>query len=800
MSENYDRPFLPNNKFMIPDVLESNDSDDDGKDNIEYIKNQNEILKRQNQKMIGKPKQFITPSPEKGLRDTEAPDTLADRRSLNKEINERTDDYDPYHDFIRKMGLYEYNNKARYNTYYINIDSTQRDTETSEQTEEPIGLSSTALTFETLNTGTSSVKYIVKIAVPNNDFSVNETFTLTGVEKKITTVRASATTMIFTVGSEYVKIPANPNVLITLPSSALIINNVIIKTKVQLQFEALSAISTTYMYVDIAGFEGYPTSSYYGNIPLNFINNLHQIYFANPDNVTTITETYTYIDPNTHLPVTTSASYDKEDFSDTFSYFFIKLNQPFTGDLTPAHFNITLTFQHIGGVPYNYLNAEFPLDRSHKYGYHTVYSQATNYITYTIPMITYYNTSFGNTSMFVARVTEVNYGYTEANNYKVTLGKTFSNVVLVKMVSSVFPNIADVFFTSGTLQNNKLYWQNFDDGTNTYSIAIEGGSYDPTTLIAEVESKIYATLKVVTDVNGIYTNHNYIRMFIDTDTNIVKFYSFKEGYLSFPITNINPPITASSTTETTYTLTISQTGHNFTTSDIGTNIIFSGFIETLGISASDLNGEHAITSIVDANSYTIALSHINIGTTRTDSKGGNAVKIYVPNLFRLLFTESDTMGYEIGFRDVGTDMAITNYGTLITNQSPYIDDDITDSTTGETIIYKNNAVTLSGYDYILLSCRELPNVVHYGRNVIDNILAKINLSGQPGKVVYDSFAPTPIYYNDPISFNELNISVYNSDGELVDFHNLDHSFVLEVTTLDQIPKGTGIDSYSGREN
>jgi hypothetical protein len=402
--------------------------------------------------------------------------------------------------------------------------------------------------------------------------------------------------------------------------------------------------------------------------------------------------------------------------------------------------------------------------------------------------------------MFVAKITEINYGYTEANNYKVTLGKTFSNVVLVKMVSSVFPNIADVFFTSGLLQNNKLYWQNFDDGTNTYSIAIEGGSYDPTTLIAEIESKIYATPKIVTDPNGIYTSNNYIRMFIDTNTNIVKFYSFKEGYLSYPITNISPPITASSTSATTYTLTIAHTGHNFTSSDIGTKIIFTGFIEDMGISASDLNGEHAITSIVDANSYTIALSHINIGTTRTDSRGGNAVKIYVPNLFRLLFTESNTMGYEIGFRDVGTDMAITNYGTLITNQSPYIDDDVTDSTTGETIVYKNNAVTLCGYDYILLSCRELPNVVHYGRTAIDNVLAKINLSGQPGKVVYDSFAPTPIYYNDPISFNELNVSIYNPDGELVDFHNLDHSFVLEITTLDQIPKGTGIDSYSGREN
>jgi hypothetical protein len=795
MSENHEKPFLPQNKFMFTNI-----NDSDSEDDQEYIKEQDEIIKRENQDMIGKPQQFEIPKPDKVLRVTETPDTLLYRNQLaKKDVDITTDDYDSYHDFIRRRGLYNYKNKARYNTYHVNIDSSQRDTETSLITDEPITLTNTALSFETINSNSSSQKQLVKINIPNNSFSINEIFTLTGVEKKTTVVRASSTTMVFTVGSEYVKIPANPNVLITLPQQPTIINNVITKTKTQLQFETLEAIDTTYMYVEISGFLGYPTTNYYGNIPINVINNTQQIYFTNPDDVTTITETYIYIDPITHLPVMTSATYDKEDFSDTFSYFFIKLNQPFAGDLSPSHFNVTLVFQHIGGVPYNYINAEYPLDRNHKYGYHTVYSQETNYISYTVPMNTYYNTTFGNGSMFVALISQINYGSTNPNNYIVTLGKTFSNVVMVKMTCSVFPNIADVFFTSGTLQNNKLYWQNFDDGTYTYSISIDGGSYDPTTLITEIEDKIYHTQKIVTDSNGIYTSNNYIKMFINTDTNIVKFYSFKEGYLSYPITNISPTITTTSTSASSYTLTIQQTGHNFTTSDIGTVIIFTGFIECMGISATDLNGEHAITSIVNANSYTIAISHINIGTTRTDSKGGNAVKIYVPSLFKLIFTYSDTMGNQLGFRDVGKDVAITNYNTIITNQSAYVDDDVYDSE-GTLIKYQNNAVELCGYDYLLLSCQELPNIINYSKTNIDNILAKINLSGQPGKIVYDSFAPTPLYYNDPISFNELHISVYNPDGELVNFHNLNHSFILEVTTLDEIPNGTAIDSYSGREN
>jgi hypothetical protein len=59
----------------------------------------------------------------------------------------------------------------------------------------------------------------------------------------------------------------------------------------------------------------------------------------------------------------------------------------------------------------------------------------------------------------------------------------------------------------------------------------------------------------------------------------------------------------------------------------------------------------------------------------------------------------------------------------------------------------------------------------------------------------DSVITPPVYYYNPIRYlNELSFSFYDADGSLFDFDNIDHSFILELTMVDNIPENTQLNS------
>jgi len=717
--------------------------------------------------------------------------------------------FDPYKAFVRRRGLNTFENKMRLNTYYLNVDSSLREKIATSTTDDQYILNSNAMTMYT------TTKNTLAIVIPNNSLEVGGIVAITGLTKTelhfnlktINLIPPSEVYQIeFTNGSQYVKIKYNPNMYVPMQAPT-VSSGAITQFLHQKNLTLLQTLPTN-LYIDLSGFVGYPDMTKFHNIPINILNGVHQIYFYNPDNNVTYNESVGLITGSVTL---SDQFYPYSNNGSTVqNYFFIKLPFAFsyTGSVTPTGYNnkINIIFKHIGGVPYNYINANYPVGEEYAIGYHTILGKTTNGITVDLQYTPYYSLytavgvstpiSFGNENIIIANITNINQNYTDANHFKLTLGDTYNNIVKVELVSSIFPNSNYVFNSS----NSKLYWQNLDDG-GLYSITIDYGNYTYSELITEVESKIYATQKVVSDSHGIYTQNNYIKMSINTKTNLVKFQAYKEGYLNLPITGIDPPILPDIIQNgSTYTLTINHPYHGFTSQDIGTNIIFSNFVETNGISASNLNGTHAIVSIIDSNSYTIQLTHINIGSEKTNTRGGNAVLIYVPTKIRIFFSYSDTMGEELGFRKIGYSDSITPFYTTITNQGGYMYETQT--------TYASDAVNLIGNSYVLLCCTELSNITQVGKiTTINNIFSKINLfsdatkslSGGDTKLLYDSFVYTPIYYNDPIYISELNIDVYDPDGNLYDFKGLDFSFVLKLTVIDETPKGTSINSGSGRE-
>jgi hypothetical protein len=69
---------------------------------------------------------------------------------------------------------------------------------------------------------------------------------------------------------------------------------------------------------------------------------------------------------------------------------------------------------------------------------------------------------------------------------------------------------------------------------------------------------------------------------------------------------------------------------------------------------------HKVVNIIDVNRYDILLENINLSKTKNITGGGNASYILVPSLFRLLFNYDDSMGEQIGFRNIGNKYSITN--------------------------------------------------------------------------------------------------------------------------------------------
>jgi hypothetical protein len=76
---------------------------------------------------------------------------------------------------------------------------------------------------------------------------------------------------------------------------------------------------------------------------------------------------------------------------------------------------------------------------------------------------------------------------------------------------------------------------------------------------------------------------------------------------------------------------------------------------------------------------------------------------------------------------------------------------------------------------------------------------KIHLNGPPDTVLFDSFVDSPVFFNPPVrSLSRLDFKFVDPRGNEFNFFNLDHSFTLEITTINNIPENTNINTFLGR--
>ena len=88
----------------------------------------------------------------------------------------------------------------------------------------------------------------------------------------------------------------------------------------------------------------------------------------------------------------------------------------------------------------------------------------------------------------------------------------------------------------------------------------------------------------------------------------------------------------------------------------------------------------------------------------------------------------------------------------------------------------------------------------FSNGPVKKAFAKILLTDNPGRVLFNTAISAPKIFNDPLpELRELEFMFYSPDGSLYDFSGLDHSFTLAIETLIETPEETNISSRSGRQ-
>ena len=584
------------------------------------------------------------------------------------------------------------------------------------------------------------------------------------------------------------------------------------------------------LYIQISNFTNnnmfenktyYGNPLYYGNIPLTFINNVHSFFLENTSEGLTYNANIMYAS----LPY----AYDIT---------------PGTPTISSSYFNISLYY--VNGIPMNAINAKYPTDI-----YHNLYYQVISNVTddgYYIDIKPTYALSsgaFGGRSIRIGQVSDFSGGYVEPNNYIIPLERIYKNVISVRLLSTEFPNSEYVVKSSQTgTQNNKLYWQNYEDGSYVYSLEIPSGKYDPTTLASVLDTQFYNTPRYYyPSVTQNYTNHNYVRVSIDPITDTTTISSLKQAVMVRPfvgmyyiVTNAGKDhafehvasVPAGDPSDPTQlyplfinihypkhglTLNTSYETHvagqdyvpNGTTGD---NVILTGVTTYQGVPGSKIDGTYEAYAqnaglVPQGEDYSsedyfmIKLNPMDIGyyAVRGDGQFGGIFNMYIPNKFRLLFSYPDTIGELLGFSNVGETYAVTKYAYSITNKEAY-QPDISPAVQTDTIS-PGNSVILSGHNYILMKCQELPVIESIGK--IKDAFAKILLVGIPGKTCFNTFVSTPKIFYEPIQeLSQLTLSFYSPDEDLYDFNGLEHSFTIEIITLDELPFDTHINTHTGK--
>ena len=475
-----------------------------------------------------------------------------------------------------------------------------------------------------------------------------------------------------------------------------------------------------------------------------------------------------------------------------------------------------IEYLSIGNYPINLINANLPYSKYNLLSYQTIFDIIENNIIIKLQTdisinnnidlnnSSWVNNKFltGGLSIQIGRIKNIIIGSPRSSKFTYLLPKMIQNIVSVKMVSSEIPN---TYFNINN-NNNYFYWDIYDDNNKEpYNIVLDVGFYTFTNLKSTIESKVSQVPRIFS--NNLYREYYYkfniIKVDFDETLGITTFNSFSKSLLPQCLVfleNIN-------TTTSSYLITIEQPVHNL---GVGQRIYIENSLDFLIIPAKYINNPdgYIIVNIINNNKYQIKIDYINplINSYIDITGGGYAITISVKNSFSLLFDKSNTFGDLMGFRNVGNSLAVTPFSSKdndyqITNTQLYVygglQNDINDN-----LVLKTNILNSYNYKYILLKCKGFDrcsssnNIKYFYKIEFDNF----NNNNSNKDVFYNSFIDNPIYFYPSLSekIEILEFEFIDPFGNEFNFYNLENSFTLVFTCINNYPENTNLNPKVAR--
>lgn len=675
---------------------------------------------------------------------------------LIEKSNTKTTTFNLKKDFEAKQKKYEHEllkqkqdnffNNIEYKTQLLNIDSQFRD-------KIPKNIYTTNNTILPNNPILVTLNStLVKINYPNHNFSIGDSIIIQNVigNNKILT-----NSLYFFDSFPYIVINYNNH-------------------NIPLNFS--SFYNQYQLHISIINDIGNNTS--YNNIPINMITGIFNITL--PSIVNKLTE----ITPQ----ILQLFNVDTVSDMDT-NYFLIQL--PYAFIATSGFYYVPtdvfkFIFLNIGGIPIQYINADYPIDYNKYQSNQQIINIDPNNIYFNSSITASSTTSGGSNNVQVMLITNTLSGYPDANSYTIYLKRSLNNVVRIELVSTEFPYI-DYLIKKNV--NDKLYWKHLDDGSAIYQASIPEGNYDGPNLISIINTILNNVQRIGSTVqNPIY---NIFTVTMNQYTQQITFTAYKN-------TNLPNSLSASliEIDNVKYVLlTVQHPGNLVEVNDI---IVISGAakIGTI-IDTSYINKIQTVYQVNTTNqTYTLLLAPLkqitNAVTIDLTGNGGPGIVIKTNAKVSFIFTSSDTMGSILGFKNVGQPNAITPYLSQVSNIGSYIQS--TDMNFVGIIDNSSSILNLSGTDnYILMYVNDYECVINNSNQ--PTAFAKILLSGNPGDVLFNTFVNYPLEFDFPIvTITELNFKFTYPNGTLVDFRNIDHSFTLRIIEKTSTPYKTGLNS------
>ncbi len=271
------------------------------------------------------------------------------------------------------------------------------------------------------------------------------------------------------------------------------------------------------------------------------------------------------------------------------------------------------------------------------------------------------------------------------------------------------------------------------------------------------------------------------------DDLMINFGNFSNPLLNYFTTSPTNSIIGVSVLPTENTMIIYHPNHNL---NVGDEITISNSTSINRIPSEFINQTFIIDKIIDNDHYSVNIEIFKYLSVPVLDTSLNTVLIQYPDLARMFFNYPDTLGNILSFFNVGEPDSITSFRSIIKNTDAY-EINVSLANLGNEYIQPLKKLSITGPNYFFIVSRDL--AVYTNANSIQYVFAKIQLTDEPGAVLFNTFVPVTKVFQVPLdSLTEMKFEFRFPDGSLVDFNGLDHSMTFEITELYNDPPDVNI--------